>query len=149
MARYLISIHSPRPPAEAFSFLADLRNLAAWDPGVRRVTQIEGVGGGLDATYDVVVDAPRGELTLRYVTTTYDEPNQVVVEARSRRLTSVDRITVAPGVDAGSLVTYDADLRLNGRLDLFDPLLGLMLKRIGRRAAGGLRAELAGTASEA
>lgn len=149
MAQHLISLHSPRPQAEAFAYLADLRNLAAWDPGVRRVTQVAGDGGGSEATFDVVVDALRGELVLRYVTTAYDEPNRVVVEARSRRLTSVDRITVTPSSVAGSVVTYDADLRLNGRLGLLDPLLGLMLKRIGRRAALGLQAELTRTAPAA
>jgi Polyketide cyclase / dehydrase and lipid transport len=127
--------------------MADLRNLADWDPGVRSVAQIEGVGGGDGATFDVVVDAVRGELTLRYVTTSYDEPSHVVVEAQSRRLTSVDRITVVADATSGSVVTYDAYLGVNGRLgSLLDPVLGLVFRRIGRRAERGLRSALVGTA---
>lgn len=149
MAHYVISIRSSRSPADAFSYMADLRNFAHWDPGVRRVSQIVGVGGGDGATFDVVVHSLRGELTLRYVTTQHDEPRLVVVEARSRMLTSIDRITIAPDTASGSVVTYDADLRLNGSLRLFDPLLRLMFNRIGRRAGLGLRGVLGGTAPEA
>jgi len=36
------------------------------------------------------------------------------------------------------MVTYDAELTLNGLLGLADPLLGLSFKRIGDRAAAGL-----------
>ena len=39
---------------------------------------------------------------------------------------------------AGSTVTYDAELTLNGLLGLADPLLGLSFKMIGDRAAQGL-----------
>ena len=95
--------------------MADLRNFAEWDPGVKRVAQVVGSGGGPDAAFDVVVATGRGELTLRYVTTEYHEPRQVLIEARSRVLTSIDRITVID-VPAGCTVTYDAELRLNGAL---------------------------------
>jgi hypothetical protein len=41
--------------------------------------------------------------------------------------------------DAGTSVTYDADLRWKGKLGrLLDPLLGLALRRLGHRAAIGL-----------
>ena len=36
------------------------------------------------------------------------------------------------------MVTYDAELTLNGPLGLADPLLGIGFKRIGDRAAEGL-----------
>ena len=52
-------------------------------------------------------------------------------------LTSLDTITVV-GDGSGSVVTYDAELTLNGPLRLADPLLGLSFKRIGDRAAAGL-----------
>ena len=36
------------------------------------------------------------------------------------------------------MVTYDAELTLNGLLRIFDPVLGLGFKRIGDKAATGL-----------
>ncbi len=124
--------------------MADLRNLAEWDPGVKRVTQIEGVGGGAAASFDVVVASGRGELTLRYVTKQYQEPRLVVIEARSRMLTSIDRVSVNADAASGCLVTYDAELRLNGPLRMADVALKPMFKRIGDRAAQGLVIALAG-----
>jgi hypothetical protein len=124
--------------------MADLRNLAEWDPGVKRVTQIEGSGGGASSSFDVAVASGRGELTLRYVTTQFDAPRLVVIEARSRMLTSIDRVSVTADAGSGCLVTYDAELRLNGVLRLADFALKPMFKRIGDRAARGLVVALAG-----
>ncbi len=58
--------------------------------------------------------------------------------------TSIDLITVQTD-DEGTLVTYDAELTLNGVLGLADPLLRLAFGRIGDKAAAGLREALEGT----
>jgi carbon monoxide dehydrogenase subunit G len=137
MATYVTTIATPRTSADAFDYMSDLRNFEAWDPGVRSVTQISGTGGGPDAEFDVVVDAPGGGLTLRYRTIEWDRPRSVTVKASSRMFTSLDRIVVEPNGD-GSLVTYDATLTLNGPLKLLDPLLKPFFGRIGGRANRGL-----------
>ncbi len=144
MARYIVTVRTPRSPQEAFDYMADLRNFAEWDPGVKRVTQIEGAGGGASASFDVVVASGRGEMTLRYATKQYDEPRLVVIEARSRMLTSIDRVSINADAASGCLVTYDAELRLNGPLRFADFALKPMFKRIGDRAARGLVVALAG-----
>jgi hypothetical protein len=123
--------------------MADLRNFVDWDPGVKRVTQVEGSGGGPNASFDVAVKAPRGEMSLRYVTTHYEEPELVLIEARSRMLTSIDRVTVTGSANE-CLVTYDAELKLNGPLRYADFVLKPFFKRIGDRAAHGLTIALAG-----
>ena len=143
MSRYVVTVRSPRTPEAAFAYMADLRHFAEWDPGVKGVTQVEGSGGGPDASFDVIVKSGRGEMTLRYVTTQYDEPRTLVIEARSRMLTSIDRITVV-GSASGCRVTYDAELRLNGLLRFGDFVLKPLFKRIGDRAAQGLTTALAG-----
>jgi carbon monoxide dehydrogenase subunit G len=143
MARYRTTVRTARPPAEAFAFMAYLRNFEDWDPGVQRATQIAGDGGGPGATFDVVVDAPGNGLTLRYVTTEYDPSRHVVVRAESRVFTSLDRIHVEPD-GTGSLVTYDAELRLNGPLGIFDLLLRPVFDRIAGRADDGLQRALDG-----
>jgi carbon monoxide dehydrogenase subunit G len=143
MARYVTRVKTPRSVEEAFAYLADLRNFAEWDPGVKRVEQVEGVGAGPDTVFDVTVAGPGRDLTLRYVTVEYDAPHHLLVVAKSRLLTSEDRISVST-VDGSTVVTYDADLRLHGLLRLADPGLKLMFGRIGDRAAAGLRRALDG-----
>lgn len=143
MARYRTTVRTDMAPAEAFAFMADLRNFEDWDPGVQRATQVDGTGGGPDASFDVVVDAPGKGLTLRYETTEYDAPRRVVVEAESKMFTSLDRIDVEPD-GTGSFVTYDAELTLNGPLGVFDLLLRPVFKRIGGRADDGLQRALDG-----
>ena len=138
MARYVTTVRSAKTPREAFAYMADLRNFAEWDPGVKAVRQVEGSGGGPDSVFDVTVVAPGPDLTLRYVTEEFDAPHNLLVVARSMVFTSIDRITVEPD-GTGSLVTYDADLRLNGVLRVGDLGLRLVFGQIGNRAAAGLR----------
>lgn len=138
MARYVTTVRSAKTPREAFAYMADLRNFAEWDPGVKAVRQVEGSGGGPDAVFDVTVVAPGPDLTLRYVTEEHDAPHNLLVVARSSVFTSIDRITVEPD-GTGSVITYDADLSLNGVLRIGDLGLRLVFGQIGDRAAAGLR----------
>jgi len=139
MARYVMRVRTDLPPAEAFAYMSDLRNFAEWDPGVGSAEQVKGDGPGLSTAYDL--DAS-GSM-LRYVVEEYEPPAKVVATASNRFITSVDLITVEPD-GAGSIVTYDADLTLNGLLKLGDPLLGVAFKRIGDKAAAGLVEKLQG-----
>ncbi|MEQ1699458.1 MAG: SRPBCC family protein [Ilumatobacteraceae bacterium] len=139
MARYVTTVRTPMPPEASFAYMADLRHFSEWDPGVKRVVQVEGDGGGSGTEFDVTVSGT----TLRYRTLAHRAPEELVVVARSRTLTSTDKVLVRPDGE-GSLVTYDAVLELNGPLRLFDPLLKLAFGRIGERAAAGLRAALGG-----
>jgi hypothetical protein len=144
MARYIITVRTRLSAQAAFAYMADLGNFAEWDPGVKRVTQIEGSGGGPDASFDVVVASVPSDLTLRYVTKQYVEPRLVLIEARSRMLTSIDRISIAEDSASGCLVTYDAELTLNQPLSWANFALRPLFKRIGDRAGRGLVAALAG-----
>jgi carbon monoxide dehydrogenase subunit G len=143
MAHYLMHVRTPMPPAEAFAYMADLTNFAEWDPGVNHVNQVRGHGAGPDAAFDVAVKAVGRSITLRYDTVKYDAPTTVVAFAENSLLTSLDTITVTPD-GSGSIVTYDAVLKLKGVLGLADPLLGFSFKKIGDRAGAGLVKALAG-----
>ncbi len=144
MARYVVHVRTPMPPTQAFAYMADLTNFAEWDPGVDRVEQVEGRGPGPGATFDVAVKVPGRTMTLRYETTAFDATSTTMTAfAENALFTSEDTITVVADGD-GSVVTYDAELKLKGLLGLSDPLLGLTFDRIGDRAASGLVAALAG-----
>ncbi len=138
MARYVTTAKTAKAPKEVFAYLADLRNFAEWDPGVKAVKQVKGSGGGPGNVFDVTVAGVGRDLILRYVTEEYDAPRNLLVVARSSVFTSIDRITVEPD-GTGSVVTYDADLRLNGVLRVGDLGLRLVFGVIGDRAAAGLR----------
>ena len=142
MAKYTVSVESSKSVEEAFAYMADLRNFANWDPGVLTVTQVAGDGAGMGSSFDVAVKCVGGGTVLRYETVEYDEPGNLLVEARNSKFTSIDRITVV-AKDEGSIVTYAAELLLNGCLSPLNPLLGLVFNRIGDRAAAGLRRVLA------
>lgn len=142
MAKYTVSVESSKSVEEAFAYMADLRNFANWDPGVLTVTQVAGDGGGPESSFDVAVKSVGGGTVLRYETVEYDEPGNLLVEARNSKFTSIDRITIV-AKDEGSIVTYAAELLLNGCLSPLNPLLGLVFNRIGDRAAAGLRRVLA------
>lgn len=141
MARYVATLHTPRSAAEVFEFMADFRNVATWDPSIRRVVQVHGDGPGPDAVFDVTISNPGRDLTLRYRTIAYDSPKSVRLLASSWMFNSDDRITVSADGD-GTRLVYDARLMLNGLLRLGDPLLGLVFGRVGGRAAEGLRKAL-------
>ena len=67
----------------------------------------------------------------------------MVLEAENAMIRSVDVIEVAAAPQGGSNATYTATLTLKGAMGLFAPFLGPGFKRIGDRAAAGLRDALA------
>ena len=142
MARYVTKVRTSRPREEVFAYMADLRNFAEWDPGVRQVSQVEGYGGGPRTVFDVTVRGRRGQV-LRYRTAAFDPPRELLVVAKTKTLSSEDRITVdADGT--GAIVTYDAVLRFNGLLRIGGVVLYFVFKRIGDRASAGLCRALEG-----
>lgn len=144
MAKYTTKLKSSQSPEEAFLYLADLSNFAQWDPGVTKATHVEGTGSEKGAQFDVSVKAVGPDLTLRYTITDYAAHTSFIAVAKSAVFTSTDTITVEPAA-SGCFVTYSAVLQLNGPLALGDFWLRLVFKRIGDRAARGLRAALRGT----
>lgn len=147
MARYEMSLRTSKTPDEAFAFMADLTNFASWDPGVISSVQVVGDAAELGSAYDVEVKSIGGTMILTYEITEFDTPNRFVATAMSDKLTSVDVITVVPdevGDGEGSVVTYDAELTLNGAFAIGEPALALAFNSIGDKAAAGLVRALQG-----
>jgi len=141
MARYVTTVRTAKAPEDVFAYMADLENFAEWDPGVSSATQVAGDGPGLGAAYQVKASGA----DLRYETLQYDEPDRVVVEAKTTFFRSYDIIEIAANDDGGCDVTYDATLELNGLLSIADLGLRLFFDRIGDKAAAGLVKVLDGT----
>ncbi len=139
MAKYTTTVRSPWSADKAFAYVADLENLAEWDPGVASSEQTTGDGPAVDAVYKVAASGA----TLHYKVTAYDEPTLVGMRATSKLFDSIDAITFTKTAD-GCEVTYEAELKLNGALGVFDFGLGLMFNYIGGKAANGLAKALDG-----
>ncbi len=134
MPQRTVRVETPWAPERLFAYLADLRNFAEWDPGVRRAVLASGPTEGAGAAFDLTVG---GGMVLRYVTEVYEPPRRLVVRARTAALESLDEIEVVGSGD-GSVVTYTAGLVLLGWRAVGNPVLGLMFGRIVRQAADGL-----------
>jgi carbon monoxide dehydrogenase subunit G len=143
MARYLVSVRTPRSPEEAFRLLADLSRFESWHPAVVSSQQIHGRGPGPDTSYRMKVAALGRTMMLDSRVTEFDEPSRVVAVASTSWFRLEDTITVEPD-GAGSIVTYDTEMILSGLARVGRPLLGLALKRIGDPAAVGLARALDG-----
>jgi carbon monoxide dehydrogenase subunit G len=142
MASYKATIETDWRPEDAFDYMADVRNFAAWDPGVRRVTVVQCGEAGVHDAYDVDVRVGRATMTLRYEVVASERPRRVLLRAETSTVRSIDEIRVEP-CGPGSIVTYDARLELRGALGVASPFAGLAFRRIGDRAAAGLRRALA------
>jgi hypothetical protein len=144
MARYVARVRTSRNADEVFAYMADLRNFAGWDPGVARSEQVVGDGAGPDAVYDVTVRNGGREMTLRYEVVEYDPSRRVKVVGKASVFTSIDVVEVSEDGE-GTLVVYDATLRMPFPLSLADPLLAKAFRGIGDKAAAGLERVLVGT----
>ena len=143
MATYRTTIWTPRLPSDVFAYLARFSNAAEWDPGVIEAEDTTPGPPRQGSTYRLVVALLGRRVPLDYRIAEIDPPQRVVLKAQNALIRSTDIIEVVPAPEAGSAVTYTATLTLKGVMALFAPLLGAGFKRIGDRAAEGLRDTLA------
>lgn len=141
MARYVTSIESRLPPAEAFAYMADFSNSSRWDPSVVEATRSSGTQVGQGSRFDLLVKFGGRTIPMTYAIVSYDEPRSFAIEAQNPSFTSRDSITVAPR-EGGSTVHYDALLAFKGAARVLDPIMQLLFARTGDRAAAGMRAAL-------
>ncbi len=140
MARYVTTIESSLSPEEAYAYMANFSNAREWDPSVEEAVATGG-DPGLGSTFDLVARFGSRKVPLRYETVSYEAPRLVVLESKKPRFISRDTITVAPAT-SGSTIHYDALLEFNGAARLVDPIMQLLFRRTGDKAAAGLRAAL-------
>lgn len=142
MARYADAIDLPVSPREAFDYLADFSRTAEWDPSVvdaRRLTPGE---IRLGSSFEVIVSLLGRRVPLEYRITEFARPSRLVLSGGTPSLRSIDEIAFVPR-SGGTRVTYEARLELPGILRLADPIVCLLLRRIGPQALRGLRERLA------
>jgi hypothetical protein len=141
VARYLTSIESALPQAEAFAYMADFANALVWDPSVSEARRVRVAPIGIGSAFDLVARFGGRDVPLRYEIVEYDSPRRVVLEAQRPGFVSRDTITVEPAGE-GSVVNYDATLAFGGLGRLFDPVMQRIFDRVGARATTGMQTAL-------
>ena len=141
MANYKATINSPMSVEEAFDYLADFTNATEWDPNTTSSQCIEGEPGTPGSRYKVVTEFGGREMELTYETIEVDRPRKVVLQSGNGSTEIRDTMTFK-STGGGSMVTYDANVAPKGLVKLIDPILAIIFKRVGDRAAEGLRKAL-------
>jgi hypothetical protein len=143
VAKYSTSVKCPLSVEEAFAAVADVARFQEWDPGVLYGKRVKGEAPGVGTAYDLTIDGTPKQI-FRYETLEFEAPRRYLMVAKTKRFTSIDEIRVV-AQSTGSLVTYDAELKINGVLSVFDFALRRIFNRIGDRAARGLASFLKGS----
>lgn len=144
MAHYVARIRTSMNPEEAFAYMADLRNLSEWDPGIASSVQVEGDGPGPNAVYDVTARNGGRDMQFRYDVTAFEPGRRVDVVGKSAFITAFDVIEVTSD-EEGTLVTYEATLEMPFPLSLGAPILHRLFQGVGDKAAAGMERALDGT----
>ncbi|HVN52622.1 MAG TPA: SRPBCC family protein [Acidimicrobiales bacterium] len=139
MAHYQTSFTSPTSPEVAFDYLSRFSTTAEWDPGVVEARDLTPDPVGVGSAFEVVSSFLGRRVPLRYEVVEYDAPRRVVLRAENSSVRSTDTITFEAGADGATVVSYDAVLEPRGPARVMAPLFTLLFRRIGDRAARGLR----------
>ena len=141
MAHYLARIPVSGTKASAFAYLSRFDRAAEWDPGVEAGEMLTPDPVGAGSRFRLVARFLGRRIPLEYEIIEYDDDERIVLRAENSSVRSVDTITFEDDVQ-GSMIVYDARLDAKGVGRLADPLLAVVFRRIGGRAAAGLRARL-------
>ena len=127
---------------DAFAFVSDFANAAAWDPGTISAHRIDGGPVGVGTRYLLQVRMGSRIAPMEYRITEHVPCALVVLEGRGSNVTARDEIGFTALPDSGTRVDYVADIRLGGLLGLLQPFAGGAFRKIGREAREGMQRTL-------
>ena len=122
MARYHAAVESRRSATETSRYLATFSNAAEWDPGVLAGQQLDPGPASAGSRFRLLVPSPGLRMSLTYEVIRCVPGQEVLLAATSGVLRSTDRIVVTGGKDR-SMVSYEAEVRPRGPLQVLDPVL--------------------------
>jgi uncharacterized protein YndB with AHSA1/START domain len=130
-----------RPQAEVFAYLADFTTTTQWDPGTLRTTRMSG-DGGVGTTYRNVSRFLGRRTELTYVVTDHQSPELLQLRGENDSVVAHDTMTLAGTPYGATTISYRAEFEFKGWARLAAPLAAPALRRLGDRAARGLRSAL-------
>jgi hypothetical protein len=147
VVRYSRELVVPVTLDDAFAYLSRFSSAQEWDPSVRAASMLTPEPVGLGSAFLLDVAFLGRQVSLRYDITEFDRPGKVTLTAENAAVRSVDTITFHPQGPSTTLLRYDADLALLGAARLAAPLFAVAFRRVGNRAADGLRTALSARAT--
>ena len=141
MAHYVAQIQGSITRSAAFAYLSRFDRAEEWDPGVEAGEMLTPEPVGVGSRFRLVARFLGRRIPLDYEIVAHDRDERIVLRAENSSVRSVDTITFHDD-ERGTLMVYDAQLDAKGIGRLADPLLSIVFRRIGGRAAAGLRARL-------
>jgi hypothetical protein len=126
-----------RPQPEAFEYTADFSNIEDWDPGVVASRKVTDGPIGVGTRFELEVKFGAGTTAMIYEITAYQPDHRVVLVGDGEKLHAVDEITFASH-DNMTVIDYTADLTFYNFFRFIRPVMGPILRRVGRDAVDGL-----------
>lgn len=127
MITFQTSINIAGPIDDVFAYVADPRNLPAWNSAVRDVRPIAPGSGGAGRTYEMERQLPTGRATNRLEVIASDEPHDFAIRATAGPTPFVYRYRFADRAGE-TVVELDAQVDLEGFAALAAPLARLAVK---------------------
>lgn len=141
MTRLHEIITVPRPIDEVFRYTSNFANIEQWDPGVSESEKLTAGAVGEGSEFRVVVTSGLSSTPMIYRVTRFEPPNSVVLEGSGGPVHAIDEISFT-AVKEGTRIEYTADITLSGLGGLFQPLMGGILDKVGKKALAGLKSAL-------
>lgn len=141
MVSYTAMIQSKHRPQQVFDYLARFSSAQEWDPGIVDAEMLTPAPVGKGSRFRLVSKLLGKTIELDYELSAFERPSRFVVIANGAGFTSEDTIEVAPSGN-GAMVRYHATLRFSNAGRLLTPLWWLVFRRIGSKAAKGLKETL-------
>ena len=141
MAHYVARIRVSLARCAAFGYVSRFDRAAEWDPGVEAGEMLTPEPVGVGSRFRLGARFLGRRIPLDYEIVEYARDERIVLRVENRSVRSVDTITFEDD-DYGCVVVYDARLDAKGVGRVTDPLISIVLHRIGDRAAAGLSSRL-------
>jgi hypothetical protein len=137
VADYVATVESAWSRDRTFDYMADFRNVAEWDPSMERAELLSGEAGSAGAKYRLTMTVLGVATDLEYEAVEVSRPERIVMQSALNGAVSTDTIRVDDGK-----VTYHANIDLEGVRKVANPVVDLVLQRLGERAKQGLSEKL-------
>ncbi|MEO7125676.1 MAG: SRPBCC family protein, partial [Nakamurella sp.] len=134
------TVNVDKPTGMVFDYLADFTTSTQWDPGTVKTIRVEG-NGGVGTRYENTSKFAGRVNTVIYVVQEVIPGKHIHLRGENSSLVANDRITVEPQ-GSGSTVTYRAEFDFQGILKVLTPILSILVKRLGKEGALGMKQAL-------
>jgi len=135
------TVRVDRQMPEVFDYLSDFTTTNEWDPGTVRTSRQSG-DGGVGTRYQNVSKFMGRKTDLAYVVTEHEPPTRFALRGENKTVVAHDTMSLTPTTGGGTQITYRATFTFKGLARLVAPLTAPAFRRLGDKAADGLRAAL-------